>query len=178
VSSLKTTTLKPSLLCLFTALLPIWGTVLYVSTWLLPDHVFWLLFSVFLLVSILYVKFSWLGSSINVGLDTEGAYVLVRNASDKHRLYFEQYGNLCLHAWYDKKKDVTALETLINAEALSADKTAPIVLKYVKKTIQDCFPLGRKRLLIARDSLPLTEYRTLQSFAAREVRLKMHKTHD
>ncbi|MFT2111777.1 hypothetical protein [Marinomonas sp. 2405UD68-3] len=176
--SLKTTTLKPSFLCLFTALLPIWGTVLYVSTWLLPDHVFWSVFGFFLLISIFYIKWCWLASVVAIGLDADGAYVLVGNALDKHRLYFEQYGNLCLHAWYDKKKDVTSLETPINVEALSADQTAPTTLKYVKKVIKEYFPLGRKRLLIARDSLPLTEYRTLQSFAAREVRLKMHKAHD
>ncbi len=159
-------------------LLPTWGMVLYISTWLLPDYFFLLIVIVFLVVSLLYVRLSWFTSRLDLSLDTDNAYIYITrnkqgyNHVEKHQLHFVQYGNLCLHAYYDTVEEANPSSILLQNAYVESSNVMHILSKYAHKVQRAFFIAGRKRLLIARDALPSTEYRTFQSFAAKQVRLK------
>lgn len=84
-------------------------------------------------------------------------------ASLKCPLYFEQYGNLCLYASYH------------TADKTPLDKVLPSAFHMT--LLSHVVPIKRTRLLIPRDALSFEQYRTLQSFAARQVRLKTDKSY-
>ncbi|MCZ2720824.1 hypothetical protein O1D97_03995 [Marinomonas sp. 15G1-11] len=139
------------------------------STWLIADHILWMMFCVCMIVSLAYIWRWWCSPAIVIELNNSDAFVIMSayspffsrksniagtftESDNRRNLSFEQYGNLCLYASYER-------QPIPNST-------------FFKKRFSICFLPKRIRLLIPRDSLNSKQYRQLQSFAARQVRLK------
>lgn len=146
---------------------------------MLSDHIFWFLSGVCFFLCLLYIKYWWGASPITILLNGDQAYCVKspapiffrgkrvsrqgsKGTATKYPLYFEQYGNLCLYAYYESTAKNVFIQTLIGT-----------INRLIKKPIQ---PNKRTRFLIPRDALSFAQYRTLQSFAARQVRLTANKS--